>query len=829
MKSRYWPYLVKVGMFAAVYLAAGKLGLRLAFDSGHVSTVWPATGIALAGLLIWGYRYWPGVALGAFLVNALTPVSLATACGITVGNTLEALLGAWLLHRFVGFRHSLDRLRDVLGLVALAALFSTMASSTIGVLSLCLGETAPWSAYGRLWWQWWVGDALGDLVVAPLLLTWGVWLRPGGLSRRSAEAVALLVGLITISQIIFGGSFDKEWLDYPHWLFPFVIWAALRFGQRGVTAAIAVISGLAIWHTLNGFGPFVGRTTSDSLILLQAFVGVTAVTGLILAAITTERRQAEEQLQAHARQRAAVAEFGQSTLVGPHLSTLMEEAVAIVAQTLRVDYCKILELLPDGNALLLRAGRGWTEGYVGHATVAATIDSQAGYTLLCDRPVIVEDLRTETRFSGPPLLLEHGVVSGMSVIIRGPGRPFGILGAHSARHRTFTEDDIHFLQAIANVLATAIERQRAEEALRASEQRYRSLFEQNLAGVFRTLLDGRILDCNQSFAQTFGFDSPDEVLARRAWELYFDPADREALITRLKEQGYVTNFEQRLRRKDGSPIWVLANVSLVGRGDGAPAVIEGTIINITQRQQAEAERARHAAQLQGLAEASLVINSALSLDEVLKVVTEKAREIIGAHQSVTSTTVGENWAQAINAISLSDKYAAYRAFDAQLDGSGIYSLVCETNRPMRMTQAELEAHSRRRGFGEYAGQHPPMRGWLAAPLIGRDGRNLGLIHLSDKYDGEFAQDDEAILVQLAQMASVAVENARLYQAEQHARQTAEILRAANLALTQTLDLDVVLETLLDFLARLVPYDSASVLLLEGESRLVIRAIRGFEP
>jgi len=267
----------------------------------------------------------------------------------------------------------------------------------------------------------------------------------------------------------------------------------------------------------------------------------------------------------------------------------------------------------------------------------------------------------------------------------------------------------------------------------------------------------------------------------------------------------------------------------VGRGDGAPAVIEGTIINITQRQQAEAERARHAAQLQGLAEASLVINSALSLDEVLKVVTEKAREIIGAHQSVTSTTVGENWAQAINAISLSDKYAAYRAFDAQLDGSGIYSLVCETNRPMRMTQAELEAHSRRRGFGEYAGQHPPMRGWLAAPLIGRDGRNLGLIHLSDKYDGEFAQDDEAILVQLAQMASVAVENARLYQAEQHARQTAEILRAANLALTQTLDLDVVLETLLDFLARLVPYDSASVLLLEGESRLVIRAIRGFEP
>jgi signal transduction histidine kinase len=143
------------------------------------------------------------------------------------------------------------------------------------------------------------------------------------------------------------------------------------------------------------------------------------------------------------------------------------------------------------------------------------------------------------------------------------------------------------------------------------------------------------------------------------------------------------------------------------------------------------------------------------------VATEAAREIIGAHQAVTSFT-GENWAQAIHAVSLSEKYrAAYASYAAPPDGSGIYRVVCRTNRPQRMTQAEIEAHPEWRGFGAEAGRHPPMRGWLAAPLVGRDGRNLGLIQLSDKNEGEFDSDDQAVLVQLAQLASEAIENARL--------------------------------------------------------------------
>jgi signal transduction histidine kinase/CheY-like chemotaxis protein len=192
--------------------------------------------------------------------------------------------------------------------------------------------------------------------------------------------------------------------------------------------------------------------------------------------------------------------------------------------------------------------------------------------------------------------------------------------------------------------------------------------------------------------------------------------------------------------------------------------------DLSERQQAEqqvagllAREKQQTARLVQVAAASLTIHSALSVDSVLRVITEEARRIIDTHQSVSSMTVNEQWAQAINAISLSDKYAQWRTYDAKPDGSGIYAVVCATNKPMRLTQAELEAHPAWRRFGKEVANHPPLRGWLAAPFVGRDGRNLGLIQVSDKVDGsDFTADDEAILMQLAYIASVAIENARLY-------------------------------------------------------------------
>ncbi|WP_019587874.1 PAS domain S-box protein [Deinococcus apachensis] len=191
--------------------------------------------------------------------------------------------------------------------------------------------------------------------------------------------------------------------------------------------------------------------------------------------------------------------------------------------------------------------------------------------------------------------------------------------------------------------------------------------------------------------------------------------------------------------------------------------LAGQLAQALARASLQETQARSAQRLRGLAAAALNINAARTLDETLDVITEQARAVIGAHQAVVSLSVGDDWAQAINAVSLSDKYAAWREYQGAPDGSGLYARVCRLNTPLRLTRAELEAHPAWQSFGADADRHPPMRGWLAVPLVGRGGQNIGLIQLSDKTEGDFTAEDESILVQLAQLAAGSVENARAVQ------------------------------------------------------------------
>jgi PAS domain S-box-containing protein len=193
----------------------------------------------------------------------------------------------------------------------------------------------------------------------------------------------------------------------------------------------------------------------------------------------TLAKQAETELLTRCRQQAIVVQLGQKALLGAKISALLEEGVSLVSQALAVEYCKVMELLPDGNILRLRTGVGWRERLVGQVEIEASPDTHAGYTLHCRQPVIVEDLRCETRFRGSSLLHDHDVVSGMSVVIEVKSypeslestsansayRPFGVLGAYTSRQRTFKGSDLHFLQSVAHVLGAAIEHQQADEAL----------------------------------------------------------------------------------------------------------------------------------------------------------------------------------------------------------------------------------------------------------------------------------------------------------------------------------------------------------------------------
>jgi two-component system CheB/CheR fusion protein len=274
---------------AAVYLGAAKLGLTMAFTAEQVTVVWPASGIALAAAVLLGRRRaWLGIALGAFCANVTTHEPLATALGIAAGNTLEAVGGAWLLER-VRARPSLDRLGDALALVGLVATFSTMVAATIGVASLCLGGVHPWGESAALWWVWWVGDTLGILVVAPLLLVWGV-ARPALPSERRAEGVALVATTLAVGAGVFGrpaGPLAGYPLHYA--VFPLVIWAALRLGQRGTVTVTFVTAAMAISGTVRGVWPFTAEPVEENLFMLQLFMSVVAVTGLVLGAAISER------------------------------------------------------------------------------------------------------------------------------------------------------------------------------------------------------------------------------------------------------------------------------------------------------------------------------------------------------------------------------------------------------------------------------------------------------------------------------------------------------------------------------------------------------------
>ena len=210
-----FAYGARIALIAAAYYGSAKLGLSLAFMTSSVTAVWPPTGIALAALVLWGPSMWPGVVLGAFLANAWTGVPLVTVLGITCGNTLEAVVGAYLLHRVANFRPSMERVRDVLALVALAAVASTAIAATIGVASLVVGDKVSTDDFGSVWRVWWLGDMGGDLLVAPLLMAFAAYWPFDRIPGRAGEGALLAIAVVGLSALVFRQGDKQRGLELP--------------------------------------------------------------------------------------------------------------------------------------------------------------------------------------------------------------------------------------------------------------------------------------------------------------------------------------------------------------------------------------------------------------------------------------------------------------------------------------------------------------------------------------------------------------------------------------------------------------------------------------
>jgi diguanylate cyclase (GGDEF)-like protein len=289
-----------VAGLAGAYFVAAKLGLQFAYVHPSATVIWPPSGITLAAFLVLGLDLWPAILIGAFLANLTTYGSIATSLCIGTGNTLEGLLGAALVARFAGGRDFLLHPRDIVKFALLAGMLSTTVSATVGVTSLALAGFAPWSGYGHIWLTWWLGDLAGDLVVAPLLIVWSTAPRMRWDARVILEALTLLTALSLVTLMVFDGlipATQVERLPLQFLCSPLLLWAAFRLGRRGVATSILVLASIAIIGTLHGLGPFARRGPNESLLLLQAFLAVEAVTMLAVAAVIGELRRAEDHAQ----------------------------------------------------------------------------------------------------------------------------------------------------------------------------------------------------------------------------------------------------------------------------------------------------------------------------------------------------------------------------------------------------------------------------------------------------------------------------------------------------------------------------------------------------
>jgi len=290
---------------AASYVASAKVGFSLAFETQQVSAVWPPTGIAIAALVLLGYRVWPGVWLGAFVSNAITNEPLWTAALIATSNTLGPLLGALLLRRVANFDVSLERVRDIAALVLFGSIIAMTVTATNGVFSLALAHVVPWSSYLSVWLLWWSGDAMGVLLVAPLIFTWSTLKRPFTMSLASAlEHAAFAIALVAATWFLFLTNFQ-----WSLSLYPLIIWCGLRFHQRAVALTIVTVSAIAIVGTLRGLGPFTSGSLDHRLVLLVTFMAVLGVTGLVLGALTAERRSANARLKEAEQRLTKVAQI----------------------------------------------------------------------------------------------------------------------------------------------------------------------------------------------------------------------------------------------------------------------------------------------------------------------------------------------------------------------------------------------------------------------------------------------------------------------------------------------------------------------------------------
>ena len=301
----------RVIILIAFYFVGGLIGKQASFLSGSVALVWPPAGISLAAILLFGYRFWPGVALGAVLFSLIDgmPFGFFT-MGTAIGNTVGAVVCTFLLRSWINFENAMERTRDVTIYVGLACFLGTTVNAGFNVVGLAYSHAIAWEHLFTELLTWWVPNVLAGLVVAPCIITWATRSSIRWTPALIAEAAVCGTGLIAGTLISFDSWFVYGIQNYPlaYLPFPFLVWGALRFGQRGATTGTLLVTALAISSLVQGRGPFVAQNERDSLMLIGSYIGILAVTNMLLAASASELRRAQAAISENEKRLRAVVE-----------------------------------------------------------------------------------------------------------------------------------------------------------------------------------------------------------------------------------------------------------------------------------------------------------------------------------------------------------------------------------------------------------------------------------------------------------------------------------------------------------------------------------------
>ncbi|MGH7145249.1 MAG: EAL domain-containing protein [Planctomycetota bacterium] len=548
LSPRHW---LGFTLLFVVYVLAGRLGLVLATVNASASPIWAPSGIAIAAVILWDTPAAVVVFLGALVVNLTTSGSIAASITIAAGNTLEALFAAALTRHFAGGRNLCDRAVDILQFAIFGALLATAVAATIGTLALVVNGLAAWPDFAPVWATWWLGDATGALLVAPLLILWLD--RPGiRWSRRQAlESVLVFTAFIAVGLLDFTPLAPAGISDYPMFLIamPVVLWAAFRLRRRETATAIFLLACIAVWGTENGLGPFAQFTHAASLVLLQVFMSFTAVIGLVVAAAVDERRRAEVQLAEREQLNRLVIEGASDTILTIDDSNQITYANASAQRLFgyRPD-----ELVGQSLSMLIpeRLRQAHLEGFVRY-------------------------LRTRKRtlaWQGREIVALHKSGRELSVEIS--------IGEQFRGRHLFT-----------GVIRDIGERQRAL----AAERWLATLVRNSHDAIIGKNLDGIILSWNEAAEDLFGWTAAEAV--GRPVTLIYPPdftAEFQAIMARLRRGDTIGNFETVRIHKDGRRIDISVSISPIDDGSGRIVGASSVARDITEARRAR-DQIRHLA------------------------------------------------------------------------------------------------------------------------------------------------------------------------------------------------------------------------------------------